>query len=312
MTPRVSVVVPTRRGRTRLPGLLASLAAQSEPSWEAVVVVDGDVDDTAGSLRAYDHLPLRVVVLPRNEGRSVALTTGFAEAAGDVLLRCDDDLEVPPTFLAAHLAHHTSTAGPVGVIGLCANVYADSGYARAYGRPADARARAAAYAVPADQRWRHWGANVSVTRETYDRVGPYDTRYRAYGWEDVDWGYRLHRLGVPIVIDPACEARHLGAAATTLDRSRRAYLSAAARETFRAIHGRSADPPAAVGRSPWNRLVRLAARPLTLRTLPPVARCADLAAAALPARWGEKAVALTVEAASVAGARRPHDTTTAV
>lgn len=293
----------------RLPRLLASLAAQTEPSWEAVVVVDGDIDGSADLLSSYEHLPVRPIVLPENRGRSEALNAGFAAARGDVLIRCDDDLDLPTSFLAAHLAHHEDPAQPEGVVGLCANVYAESPYARAYGRPADVRARRAAYAAPEDQTWRHWGANVSVTRATQARVGRYDTRYRAYGWEDVDWGYRLHRLGVPIVIDPACEVRHLGAAATTLDRARRAYLSAAARETFRRIHGPEADPPAPRGPGLWNRAVDLAARGLTLRSLGAVSKAGDVAATVLPHRLGEKAIALTVEAASVAGSRRPDDIT---
>ncbi len=306
-----SVVVPTRGGRGRLPRLLASLAAQTLASWEAIVVVDGDTDGTAEWLASADHR-VRTIVLPENRGRSLALTEGFAAATGEVLIRCDDDLELGPDFLTAHLAHHGDPDRPVGVIGLCRNVYADSGYARAYGRPADARARAAAYTAAPDRTWRHWGANVSVTRATYERVGPYDTRYRAYGWEDADWGYRLHHLGVPVVIDPACEVLHFGAAASTLDRARRAYLSAAARETFRAIHGPEADPPVARPRGAWNRLVDMAARPLSLRTLPTLAVVADAAARTLPQPLGEKAVALTVEAASVAGSRRPRDTTTDV
>jgi len=291
---------------------LASLAAQTEASWQAIVVIDGDTDGTVELLGSYSHLPIVPLELPENRGRSVALSAGFAAAAGEVLIRCDDDLELPTTFLAAHLSHHTSADCSVGVIGLCANVYVDSPYARAYGRPADARARMAAYATPSDQTWRHWGANVSVTRETYDRVGPYDPRYRAYGWEDVDWGYRLHHLGVPITIDPACEVKHLGAASNTLDRAKRAYLSSAARETFRVIHGPLADPPAVRDRTPWNRLLDITAAPLSLRTLPVAARIAEGAAAVLPRRIGEKAIALTVESASLAGSRRPHDTTVTV
>jgi glycosyltransferase involved in cell wall biosynthesis len=309
---KVSVVIPSRGGRQRVPRLLASLAAQDVGDWEAIVVVDGDVDGTADLVADYGHLGVRSIVFPQNRGRSAALTAGFAEATGDVLVRCDDDLELPPTFLSAHLAHHHDPDAPVGVIGLCANVYADTGYAKAYGRPADTRARAAAYAASPIDRWRHWGANVSVTRETYAAVGQYDERYRAYGWEDADWGYRLHAHGVPIVIDPACEALHFGAAPTTLARARRAYLSGAARETFRAIHGAGADPPVVRPATTWNRLVDLAARCVTLRTLPAFAGLADMAATALPQRLGEKAVALTVEAASVAGTARPTDTTTAV
>ncbi len=40
-------------------------------------------------------------------------------------------------------------------------------------------------------------ATSRSTASTWDRVGPYDEGYRGYGWEDVDWGYRVHSAGVP-------------------------------------------------------------------------------------------------------------------
>ena len=70
---------------------------------------------------------------------------------------------------------------------------------------AEQRLRASAYAAGPEVSWRFWAGNVGVRRASWERVGPYDTDFRAYGWEDVDWGYRLHTAGIPIVVDPALE-----------------------------------------------------------------------------------------------------------
>ena len=180
----VSVVVPSRGGRRRLETLLQCFEAQTEPRFEVVVVIDGDVDDSAGLLRGRTTtVPLHVVTFPENRGRSAALNAGMAAARGRVLVRCDDDLEPKPDFVALHLEAHAGTdARPLGVVGLYRNVFPDTPYARAYGRPADVRFREDAYRAPADTTWRYWAGNVSVTRETADRVGAYDEGFRAYGW----------------------------------------------------------------------------------------------------------------------------------
>ena len=47
---RGSVVIPSRGGAERLPRILAALVAQQGSDWEAVVVLDGDID---GFIREY-------------------------------------------------------------------------------------------------------------------------------------------------------------------------------------------------------------------------------------------------------------------
>lgn len=305
---RASVVVPTRGGASRLPVLLESLRHQTHDDWEAVIVVDGDVDDTATVVeRAAADLPVRTIVLPENRGRSAALNAGFAAATGEVLLRSDDDLELASTHLARHVAHHRDAPGPVGVVGLCRNVYRGGAYARVYGVPTDRRFRAAAYAVDPRLAWRYWAANVSVTAETWRLVGPYDERYRAYGWEDVDWGYRLHLAGVPITVEPDVEARHHGAAATSADRALRAYYSGAARGLFTGLHAEtdaaSLLPDPGPGAGAWGRIVAAVAARATEPRIRRAGAVADRLCAVLPQRVGEKLVAALVEGAAVAGHR---------
>jgi glycosyltransferase involved in cell wall biosynthesis len=301
MSPAVSVVVPSREGADRLPVLLGALERQSHEDFEVVVVLDGDVDGSERVLDQWaDRLLVRTVVFPENRGRPAALNAGHEAAAGDVLVRCDDDLVPGPDYVRQHAEGHQD--GRRGVVGMCRNVFPETAYARAYGRPAYERFRAGAHAAPPETRWRYWGGNVSVDRETWQQVGPYDEGYRGYGWEDVDWGYRLHRAGVPIVVVPGLETDHHIAATTTAGRALRAYYSGSARQRFEAEHGFQVVAPG--GHDAWNVGVRTAARLLTEGGIARAGRAVDRVADRLPQALAEKAVALTVEAGSLAGYRR--------
>jgi validoxylamine A glucosyltransferase len=46
-----------------------------------------------------------------------------------------------------------------------------------------------------------WAMNVSVHATDYAAAGGFDERFRSWGAEDLELGYRLHRRGVPFAID---------------------------------------------------------------------------------------------------------------
>lgn len=292
------MIVPSRGGALRLPRLLTALNVQTHSDMEIIVVVDGDIDGTEQMLAA-SPVPVRTIVFPENRGRSAALNAGFDAATGDVLIRCDDDLEPAENWVGAHVAAHDGE--PVGIIGLYRNVYPDGPYARAYGRKSDELFTREAYATSPDRTWRYWAGNVSVTRATFDRIGPYSAEYRSYGWEDVDWGYRLHEASIPVKMLPAAEAVHHSPSVSTVVRSKRAYLSGGARRTFERLHGIEAAGPVARPSGLWGTAVRALAAWSDEARLQRVASTVDRMLGALPARAGEKLVALTVESAAIAG-----------
>lgn len=295
---RASVIIPSRGGVLRLPRLLAALEAQTHTDIEIIVVVDGDIDGTEQMLTS-STVPVRTIVFSENRGRSAALNAGFTAATGDVLIRCDDDLEPPAQWAAAHVAGHV--AEPVGVVGLSRNVYPEGHYARAYGRKADELFTTQAYATPQTNTWRYWAGNVSVTRETFDRIGPYSSAYRTYGWEDVDWGYRLHAESIPVNILPGAECLHHGASVSTVIRSQRAYLSGAARHTFENEHGVGAAGAVARPSGIWGTAVRALARGAGEARVRRFASFTDRMLPLVPRALGEKLVALSVESAAIAG-----------
>lgn len=308
--PTASVVVPTHRGAHRVPDLLEALAAQDHDGpWELIVVLDGVLDDTPALLgRWSDRLPLRVITLPTPHGVVTALNTGYAAATGDVVLRCDDDITPAPDWLRRHLAHH-ATGEDIGVVSATRDVFDDTPYARVYGRPANERTLAAAYARDEDHTWISWAACNSLRRTSFERVGGFDPAF-VYG-QDGELGWRLHSTGTRIVVDPALEVAHRGPTTTTAVRASRAWISGASVRAARRAHPdrpAPAPPPArGLGRVWAVAVTALAALIRSPRAAAAWGRRVDALLPLIPQPVAARLVALVIEAAGRSGQRRGAD-----
>lgn len=307
LPPLLSVVTATRSGSVRLPALIESLAAQDiEEPWEWVVVLDGVTDQTVAVLDgARDVLPVRTVRLEESVGVAGALRAGYAAARGAYVLRCDDDLTLPPWLLSGHLARHTSRpagAPPLGVISMTRDVFESSPYASAYGSRANARLLADAYARPAEDRWQHWAACNSVAKDAYDAAGGFDASL-AYR-EDSDLGYRLATSGVEIVIDARLEVEHRGPATSAAQRSERAFLSGSTLRDFEQRHPDAYADRATAPLSAWSIVTDATSKALrSPRAARNAGTVVDTLLPAVPEKIGGRLAAATVEAAGLAGQR---------
>jgi glycosyltransferase involved in cell wall biosynthesis len=105
----VSIVVPALNERRALPSLLEEIEAACsalDRTWEVVVVDDGSTDDSFELVEelAGERPWLRAVRLRRNFGKSAALATGFAYAAGEVIVTIDGDGQDDPADIPRLLA----------------------------------------------------------------------------------------------------------------------------------------------------------------------------------------------------------------
>lgn len=105
----ISVVVPVHDEERSVEPLYAELAAALEDTgraWEVVFVDDGSGDGTFAALtRLHEaHDNVRAVRLRRNFGKAAALDAGFREAAGDVVVTIDGDLQDDPLEIPRLLA----------------------------------------------------------------------------------------------------------------------------------------------------------------------------------------------------------------
>lgn len=114
VAPSCSVVVPVRDDAAQLRGLLACLAAQTEPPHEVIVVDNGSRDDTAAIAAAAGCRVIR----EGSPGIPAAAGTGYDAAHGELIVRCDADSRPGPAWIAAHRrAHTTARPGTVAVTG---------------------------------------------------------------------------------------------------------------------------------------------------------------------------------------------------
>jgi glycosyltransferase involved in cell wall biosynthesis len=181
----LSVVIATKDRATFVARALDSFALQDHaPPFEVIVVDNGSRDGTAQLVRErIPGVPFSLVLSQHAEpNRGAARNAGIALARGETVVFVDDDVWVPPDFLAAHARAHVAGGGDLAVSGPILNVPsydvrpepAAANYSRAF----------------------LCTCNVSLPRRALESVGGFDEIFDLYGWEDTELGLRLRRAGV--------------------------------------------------------------------------------------------------------------------
>ena len=204
----LSVVIPTYNRLPILRQCLAALEGQRlKPPlqrYEVVVVDDGSTDDTVAWLEAERVAGrLKHVRLIRQEhgGPAEGRNRGVEAAEGDVIVFIDSDLVVTADFLLCHaraLEAHWSRSGDR----LCFTYGAVINTAN-FDDPTSEPHK------PTDLSWAYFATgNVAIDRRVLERSGLFDTGFRLYGWEDLELGERLRRMGVRLIRCPEAVGYH--------------------------------------------------------------------------------------------------------
>jgi len=180
----LSIVIATKDRATFLERALESLARQQDaPGFEVIVADNGSTDDTPGvatRMASKVPFPLRRIEAG-SSNRAFARNAGVAAASGELILFVDDDVWLPPQFVAAHAAAQRDGKARA-VTGPIVNV-------PSY----DERPRP----TPANfSRAFLCTCNVSIAKAAFQRVGGFDESFDLYGWEDTELGLRLRDSGV--------------------------------------------------------------------------------------------------------------------
>lgn len=204
--PFLSVIVPAYNCAPVLRRCLAALAASTLPrsEWELIVADDGSTDDTVCSAAPVADRVVQVPEGPAGPGR--ARNEGACVATGEVLVFVDSDVCLAPTALEQFASLFREQPDLGAAFG-------------AYDVAPDAQGFVSQYrnllhhyvhftsAGPAVTFWAGCGA---VRREAFFAVGGYDAgRYRRPQIEDIELGYRLRAMGVPILLQPEIQGKHL-------------------------------------------------------------------------------------------------------
>ncbi|QSB16584.1 glycosyltransferase [Natronosporangium hydrolyticum] len=225
--PAVSVVIPTYNRAELLARTLESLAAQRFPAGmlEVVVADDGSSDATAQVVRTVaDRLPARYYRQADRGFRAASARNGGARlASAPVLVFLDTGTLAGPEFARAHYDAHRlggESAGPgSAVLGYVYGYHPDDPLTglgellvshgpeqvvdRLRDQPSFRDVRHAELAEADFDLGRLttpwslcWSVNVSVHADDFWAVGGFDEDFTGYGFEDVEFGYRLARSGV--------------------------------------------------------------------------------------------------------------------
>jgi GT2 family glycosyltransferase len=170
-----------------LEAALASIAPQAADVAAELIVVD-DAGPSAPTRELVERFGARYEPHNRPLGLNVARNTGVERSSGELVVFVDDDVEVSDGWLEALLV--AAHAHPD------VEVFTGPILPRLEGSPPRTCGREGApitslYLGPQDAPARYaWGANMTIRRAAFDRVGPFDVSL-AHGGDEQEWQERL-------------------------------------------------------------------------------------------------------------------------
>ena len=205
------------------------------PSFEVVVVLDGDDPDSRAVCKAPRPFPLRVLG-QRRAGNGPAKNRGAEAAVGDLVVFLNDDTRPDPACLVAH-ARAQRDLGPCVVVGRVewdpeAEVTPFMEWLAPAGHQFNFERLDPHRPAPYDATW---GAHLAAPR-SWLLEHPFDPRFPYPSLEDIEWGYRIAAAGLPIFYVPEAICYHDHLYRGPADYRFRARVSGAAARYVAARH----------------------------------------------------------------------------
>jgi glycosyltransferase involved in cell wall biosynthesis len=259
VTVDLSVVIASFNRPQLVQRLLRQLATQTLAGdrFEVIVVDDGSEVPVESVLGDTGLKRLRVV-RQANAGAAAARDAGIRQAKGALLVITDDDMQVPPHFLEAHMAAHAVGRRRVvlGRIRADPNVGQMPYFERWYAHRLDSIAREASQGRLQLTGMAVYTGNVSMQRADYLAVGGFDPELKRS--EDAELGLKLEASGVEVAFSNDAFTWHGSDHTSEAVWLKRAHLYGIYDSRIRDKH--DGEPSA----DPWRLLFRLSvpARPL--------------------------------------------------
>ena len=196
-----SVVIPTYNRKPILEKCIHALENQVIPDrqlitdYEIIIVDDGSTDDTIAWLK-QESFPHVRYFQQNHQGPATARNLGVENAKGEIIVFIDSDLVVTENFLQAHancLHHSSDRAFTYG------RVINTSNFENPTSEPYKLTDFSAAYFAT---------GNVAIHRQWLEKAGLFDSQFQLYGWEDLELGVRLKKLGLKLIKCPHAVGYH--------------------------------------------------------------------------------------------------------
>jgi len=194
---KISVVIGTYNQREVLKKTLISLFHQTlSPELYEIQLVDSSSFDGTDQMVEELSFPCRFDYLRvENRGKAAARNIGIKAAKGEIIFLTDADMEADAKLLEEHLLAHEKKSN-AAFEGLTINPD---------GQPY-IRAR-----FPAGKKlkWSYFlSGNLSLPKKCLMEAGLFDENFSGYGWEDLELGYRLHQMKIPLYYLPSAVNYH--------------------------------------------------------------------------------------------------------
>jgi len=216
----ISLIIPIYNQAENLDVIIASIYNQidiEKEDYEIIIVDDGSHTEINNLHNNYRNLNMIYVRCLENLGRSAARNTGAKTAKGEILVFSDGDRFLSPVFLSKHYKFHKNHEKSV-LIGEIAeifvkdiNTYRDNipemfmdsnnkmwkftriyNYAEQVLKIYDENGYTD-FSAP----WvTLFSGNFSIRKSDFILVGGFDEFYKGWGYENIDFGYRLHLIGI--------------------------------------------------------------------------------------------------------------------
>ena len=204
MAPTASIIVPTRLRADYLEVALASIAPQAATAGAELVVVDDGPDDETRATAARHGA--RYVAHLVSRGLNAARNTGIDNAAAELLVFVDDDVEAQPGWLDALIAADASAGPDVGVLTGPIHARFEGHRLRTCGRE-DPPITTQDHGPTDRDVPTAWGANMTVRRAAIASAGRFDESRELYG-DEQEWQGRLLAAGGRIRYVAAAALHH--------------------------------------------------------------------------------------------------------
>ena len=225
--PTVSVIIPTYNRKDMLCDTLNSLAQQTYPNFEVIVVDDGSADGTLEIAEQAFPFNLRYF-RQSNQGATAARNLAARQSRADILVFLDDDILLEPDYLTYLIHEHVTLENGI-VVGTVSIQCEETTPLSQTLNEALASSQISEELAFTDV----FSNNMSIRREAYFEVGMYQDLgfLGSSSWCDVDLGYRAYRQGFQFRRSTKARCFHRDYFAGNLDR----YKNRARTSAFQAV-----------------------------------------------------------------------------
>ena len=202
MTNSLTVIIPVYNSAATLEICLHALSMALPQPLEVIVVDDGSTDDSAGVAQRFGA---KLIRMPRNSGPAAARNMGAEQAAGDILVFIDADVEIHDDALGLIGRRFSEDPKLDAIFGSYDDTPSDPGRVSRFRNLLHCYVHRDA-PREANTFWAGCGA---VRLSVFRSVGGFDAHYINCSIEDVELGMRLARHEHRIEIDTSIQVRHL-------------------------------------------------------------------------------------------------------